>query len=358
MDAKLSFGRLNPDFSLTLKKRVHEYFDRQEVRKRGNRKLYIKTAVLMACAAGTYYLLVFAALPGWLSLILCALFGLNLAAIGFNIMHDGAHGSYSQKAWVNSLMSYSLNLMGGCAYLWKQKHNTNHHSFTNIEGFDDDIDVQPWIKTNRNQKGRWYHRYQHIYWVVLYGMSYLLWVYSKDFKKYFSGKIADTDMKKMDLKEHFIFWISKAVYLSVFIVIPALQLGWPKVLAGYLLASFVCGWVLAVIFQLAHVVEDTAFPLAEEGAGRRIEQDWAIHQLATTANFGTGNKLLSWFAGGLNYQIEHHLFPKISHVHYPGISKVVKDVCRQFSIPYIEYPTMMSALRSHIAHLKLVGAGP
>ncbi|TND08656.1 MAG: linoleoyl-CoA desaturase [Bacteroidetes bacterium] len=351
----VSFGNNNAAFSTALKKKVDEYFSANGVKFTGNKKLYWKTAILMCSAAALYAWLVFLTPAWWLSIPGCLLLGFNMAAIGFNVMHDGAHGSFSQRKWVNEMMAYSLNLLGGCSYLWKAKHNVNHHNFTNIEGHDDDIDIKPWIRTNTNQPRRWYHRYQHIYWVVLYGFTYLIWVFSKDFDKYFRGKIGETKIKKMNVKEHIVFWASKLVYGFVFIALPIWQVGFLDTLFGYLLAAGMCGFVLAVVFQLAHVVEEASFPVPDDKTNK-VKEDWTVHQLATTANFSTRSKFISWFVGGLNFQVEHHLFPRISHVHYPAISKVVKDVCSQFNVRYIEYPTFFSALKSHVLYLKTIGA--
>jgi linoleoyl-CoA desaturase len=351
---RISFITTKPAFSIAIRKKVDEYFSSEAIKFTGNGKLFLKTAILYSIAIACYVLLLFCSVPVWLDILICILFGLDLAAMGFNIMHDGAHGSYSPKRWVNELMAYSLNLMGGSSFLWKQKHNVNHHSFTNIEGHDDDIDIQPWIRTNPNQPKRWFHRYQHIYWALLYGMTYLTWVFNKDFGKYFSGKVAGTTIKKMDTREHIIFWTSKLVYVFLFLVLPLIRLGLAETLTGYLITAFVCGWVISIIFQMAHLVEGASFPVPDT-ITRKVNEDWTIHQLATTANFSTNSKIVSWFSGGLNFQIEHHLFPRISHVHYPAISKLVKEICKQYNVRYIEYPTFFSALKSHIIHLKTVG---
>jgi linoleoyl-CoA desaturase len=310
--------------------------------------------VLISLAAALYAVLVFANLPAYISLPLCALMGLTFAGIGFNVMHDGGHGSYSRKPWVNEVMSLTLNLLGGNAYLWKIKHNNNHHSFTNIEGMDEDIDIRPYMRTSPDQERKWYHKYQHIYWVVLYCMVYFAWIFMKDFKKYFSGKIADTTFKKMSRKEHIIFWGSKVIYVIIFLVIPMIKLGVLPTLAGYGVMSAVCGLTLGVIFQLAHVIEGTSVHAVSDEPVRQMD-DWTVHQLSTTANFSTRNKVISWFAGGLNFQVEHHLFPRISHIHYPALNKVVKEVCAQFNVKYMEYPSFFTALRSHVAYLRLVG---
>lgn len=351
--AKLSFNNINPSFSIALKKRVDEYFTSQNIKFTGNGKLFWKTGILFTIVAALYTVLVFFTPPAWISIILCAVLGLTFAAIGFNVMHDGAHGSYSQKRWVNEIMAYSLDLLGGSSYLWKQKHNVIHHSYTNIEGHDDDIDIKPWIRTNEHQPKKWYHRYQHFYWVILYGFNYIVWVFTRDFEKYFTGKIAGMKIKKMSMKDHIIFWGSKALYIFMFIILPGVMVGWVSMLVGYVILAFVCGLSISVVFQLAHVVEEAEFPLPNDS--NKVEQDWTVHQLQTTANFATRSRVLSWFTGGLNFQVEHHLFPRISHVHYPAVSKVVKSVCEQFNMKYNEFPSFFSALRSHVLYLKAMG---
>jgi linoleoyl-CoA desaturase len=251
-------------------------------------------------------------------------------------------------------MGYSLNVMGGSVYLWKYKHNVNHHSFTNIEGMDDDIDIKPWIRVHDDQKKFWYHRFQHVYWVVLYGVTYLLWIFVQDFKKYFTGKVGDLPFRKMDTKEHFIFWISKILYIGAFIVLPIFTVGLLDLIIGYSVIAFVCGFIIAIVFQLAHIVEDATFEMPTS-ANHKVETEWAVHQIQTTANFATKSKIVSWFTGGLNYQVEHHLFPRVSHIHYPKISQLVRETCEQFGVTYLEFPTVLSAVRSHVVHLKYVG---
>ncbi len=351
---RVSFNNKNSLFFNALKEKVDAYFQSNNIRQTGNYKLYIKTVFLVLLTASLYTVLVFFTPSTVISILLCCVLGVSLAAVGFNVMHDGAHGSFSRKPWVNELMGYSLNAMGGSVYLWKYKHNVNHHSFTNIEGMDDDIDIKPWIRVHTDQKKYWYHRFQHIYWVVLYGVTYLLWVLVQDFTKYFSGKIGDQPFRKMDLKEHFIFWISKILYIGVYLVLPIFMVGLLKTIIGFSIIAFVCGFVISVVFQLAHVVEDAAFSTPDTKAFK-IDEEWAVHQVQTTADFATKSKLVTWFTGGLNFQVEHHLFPRISHIHYPKIAELVRETCAQFGVTYLEFPTVLSAVRSHVVHLKFVG---
>lgn len=351
---KISFTNSRPAFSSTLKKRVQQYFATTRQESTGNAKLYVKTAILISSAAICYTLLVFFTPATWVSILLCAVFGLCLASIGFNVMHDGGHGSYSNHKWINKIMASSLDLMGGSSYMWRIKHNEIHHSFTNIDGHDDDINIEPLMRTNANQKKYWFHRYQHVYSFVLYSLLYILWVFGTDYKKYFTGRIANKEVKGMETKDHIKFWAGKIVHMFMMIVLPIMMVGFVPTLIGYLVVVTVTGLSISIIFQLAHVVEGAAFPMPDSTTNK-VEEEWTIHQLATTANFSTKSKLISWFAGGLNFQVEHHLFPKISHVHYPAISKIVKEVCAEYQVKYQEYPTLISALRSHVAYLKYIG---
>lgn len=353
---KIKFDNKNPEFFNVLKSRVEEYFETKNIKPTGNYKLYSKTAILMAVLASCYITLVFfTPESNLICILICMILGIDLAAIGFNVMHDGAHGSYSTKKWVNEAMSYSLNIMGGSSYLWKQKHNINHHSYTNIEGMDDDIDIKPFIRVHADQDGKWFHRFQHIYGLLLYGLTYIFWVFFNDFKKYFASRISDyTPLRKMDTKEHVIFWVTKVGYVGLFLVLPIFFAGLVTTLIGYAISVFVCGLVIAIVFQLAHIIEDMDF-VDTNGTSMKIETEWAIHQINTTANFATKSKSMTWFMGGLNFQIEHHLFPRISHVHYPQIHKIVKQACAEFDINYKEFPTFLSAVRSHLMHLKAMG---
>jgi linoleoyl-CoA desaturase len=352
--SKIAFNTKQSDFAIALKKTVEEHFSSEKIKQTGNWKLYQKTIIVLLAAVATYYALVFLSPPVWLSIILCVVFGVNLAIIGFNVMHDGAHGSYSQKKWINELMGYTLNLMGGNMYLWKMKHNVIHHSYTNIEGHDDDIDIRPFIRTNEHQPRYWFHKYQHIYWPVLYSLTHFWWVFQRDFSKYFTGRILGMKIKKMSFREHAIFWLSKFVYIFLFIVLPVMMYG-PIALVGYTIATLVAGIVLSIVFQLAHVVEHADFPVPDESSNK-MEETWIRHQLATTANFATRSPIITWATGGLNFQVEHHLFPRISHVHYPALSKKIKALCAQYNVPYIEYPSLFKALSSHVNYLKAIGA--
>jgi linoleoyl-CoA desaturase len=355
---KVSFNNKDNSFHQDIKSSVDQYFSINQVKKTGNWKLYIKALTLVPVAIGLYLILLFVhftLIPG---ILISGLLGFVLASIGFNIMHDACHGSYSRKPWVNNIMGLSLNLLGGNAFIWKFKHNIIHHTYTNIDGIDDDIAKSPVMRQCESQKWVKAHRFQHIYMVILYAVSSFTWVSMMDFMKYFKRKIHNTNLQKMDLNEHIIFWLSKIMYVIFYVIIPVHFVGWSAWAVGFSSMHVMMGLTLALVFQLAHVVEDVEFVFAPGIEPQRIEEEWAIHQVRTTANFAPGNKLISWFVGGLNFQIEHHLFPKVSHVHYPAIAHIVREVCDKHQVHYNEFKTMKAAVASHFRIMKQLGRKP
>src|SRR5690606_15195029 len=221
----------------------------------------------------------------------------------FNIMHDAGHNSFSNNKNLNSVMSYSLNLLGGNIYFWKLKHNIAHHTYTNIEGEDHDIEIK-FMRIHDDQKLKKHHKYQKFYFILLYGISYLAWVFFQDYEKYFRQRLGKTSaVFYFPLREKVIFWVSKIFHFMLFIVIPIWLVGLVPTLVGLLIAGVVCGLLLAIVFQLAHVVAGTDF---NAGDTLKIEDEWMVHQLNTTANFATKSPILTWLLGGLNFQVEHH----------------------------------------------------
>jgi len=341
------------DFHAELRHRINQYFQDRNLPPTGNLKLYVKALILALSLAGLYVHLVFFT-PHWAVAVLeCLLLGMATAAIGFNIMHDGAHGSFSQKKWLNEMAGLSLNFLGANVFLWKTKHNLVHHTYTNIDEVDDDINARPFLRLCESQKKHAIHKYQHLYFPLAYAFLYLYWVFFTDYQKYFTKRVGVIPIQHMTLADHLVFWGFKLLHILVFVMVPVWLVGVKAWLIGFLLYACFTGIILSIVFQLAHTVEATHFPSANEKG--KMEDEWAVHQISTTANFATQNKLISWFTGGLNFQVEHHLFPKISHVHYPEISKIVKQVCQEYNIKYHEYKRTTHAVLSHIRHLKNMG---
>jgi linoleoyl-CoA desaturase len=348
------FSSVSKSFHVELKKRINQYFQQTGKSSTGEGKIYTKALILIASFAFLYIHLVFFTPASIWAIAECVLLGGVVAGIGFNVMHDGAHGSFSKHKWVNNIAAFSLNILGGNSFMWDMKHNVIHHAYTNIDGVDDDIDIQPWMRMSSTQPKYAMHKYQHIYFWFLYAMLYVLWIFLLDYQKYFKKRIGVMPLKKMSTKDHIVFWGFKVLNLILFVGLPLYTVGFTSWLIGFLVFGLVAGLTISIVFQLAHTVEHTHFPVPHEETGR-LEDEWAIHQLKTTANFAPRSKIISWFVGGLNFQVEHHLFPKISHIHYPAISKIVKQACREFNIPYLEYPKMHQAVASHVNFLRQMG---
>ncbi len=346
------------NFFKTLHKRVHQYFEQNNISKSGNSELYIKTLVMYILYLTPFVLVLTLNLPIWLVLISYMVMGLGLSGIGLCVMHDALHGSYSSKKWVNQLMSYSMNVIGGSAFTWHVQHNVLHHTYTNVYELDEDIDDKPFLRLSPNGKLKKYHRFQHIYALFLYCFATFSWIMQKDFKQllHYNRTGMTEKLGRNPKKEFLILLFSKSLYWFILLILPVL-VGLPiwLVLLGFLLMHMVSGLLITTIFQLAHVVEGPQhFSIPQTGS---MKNTWAVHQLTSTANFACDNKIIGWFAGGLNFQVEHHLFPSISHVHYKHIAKIVRETAKEFELPYYEFPKFIDAVNSHLRVLRTLGLG-
>jgi linoleoyl-CoA desaturase len=342
------------NFHQELKKRVNNYFQENNKPSTGNWSLYFKAILFWTLYVALYIHVIFFTPTAWVAILECLAMGGLTAAIGFNVMHDGGHGSFSKSKFWNKIAAYSVNALGASGLMWNNKHNIIHHTYTNIDGVDDDIEIKPMLRMCETQKRYKIHKYQHIYVWFLYTLLLIIWVFMTDYTKYFKKKVGAVPIKKFSAFDHFAFWFAKVGYFFAMIVLPIYMVGFLPWLVGFLTLSMFAGFVLSIVFQLAHTVEHTSFPATIENTND-IENEWAIHQLETTANFATKNKLVCWLVGGLNFQIEHHLFPKVSHIHYPAISKIIKNTCEEFNVKYIEFKHMRDAIWSHASHLKKMG---
>lgn len=347
------FSAPQQGFAQELRKQVHLYFQQHQISKFGGKKILFKSILLILFFGVNYYLWVFLDFNFAIKILLSSIMGILTALIGFNIMHDGAHQSFNQRKWLNNVASYTLNFLGASVFFWKTKHNIVHHTYTNIPDVDDDIEAGIFMYLNPAKKKYSFHQYQHLYFPFVYAFLYLYWVFYADYKKYFSKKVGQIKIENFNQNEKVIFWLSKIFHLIVFVVLPIILVGWKEWALLFLIYAFTAGLVLSIVFQLAHIVEETNFPIPD--SNNKLSDEWMIHQLKTTANFAMNSKALSYLLGGLNYQIEHHLFPNISHIHYPSISKIVQEVCYKYNVPYYAHPTMLVALHSHYKKLKYLG---
>jgi len=359
---QIRFSRVNSQaFFKTLNKRVNAYFKEQNIQKTGNWKLHLKTLVMVSLFVVPYFVILLMDIPVWTMFLLCIVMGVGMAGIGMNVMHDGNHDSYSSKKWVNKLMGSSMYFLAGNVYNWQVQHNVLHHTYTNIHGHDEDLDAGRIIRFSEHSEWKKFHKFQHLYSIFLYGLLTINWVTTVDFKqtaRYLKRKLSYGKFPN-PTRQWATVVVGKILYIAVWIVTPLLVLdnvAWYYIIIGFLTMHYVAGLILSVVFQLAHIIGDTETPMPnEEGT---MKNSWAIHQLFTTTNFGTKSKFLSWFTGGLNHQVEHHIFPNISHVHYPKISKIIKETAAEFELPYYEYKSMGTALTAHFKHLKNLGINP
>jgi linoleoyl-CoA desaturase len=345
------------DFHNELKRRVEAYFERTGKRPRDSVALYVKSAIIVACFAGIYVLLTFFIESWWVAVPLAMLLGVATAGIGFNIMHDGGHEAYSSSRAVNRITASMLDLIGSSSYLWRWRHGIFHHTYVNITGLDADIDQGGLRRMTQYQPWHPLHRWQHLYVWPLYAVMAVKWQLYDDFHETLAGRIATHPVPRPRGWDLAVFVGGKLVFLSLAFGIPLLIHPWWVVVIYYIVVSSVLSVLLSVVFQIAHCVDNASFPPPPVGSVQ-LDKEWAVHQVETTVDFSRRSRIAAWLLGGLNFQVEHHLFPRISHVHYPALSKVVEDACREFGVRYTEHKTFWHGIASHYRWLRQMGSGP
>lgn len=344
------------EFTATLRRNVHNYFKENKISTKGNYKMILKSIVMISLYLIPFILILTLPLSGWIALILFAIMGFGMAGIGMNVMHDAAHGSFSKRGWLNKLFSSTMYIIGGNTFNWKVQHNVLHHTFTNIEGYDEDIEPKGYIRMSHASPIKKIHRFQHIYAFFLYcfmSSSRLVTEFKQLFRYNKSGLTKQQGMSPR--KEMMKLTISKIAYLIAIIGLPLLvsALPWWWIILGFVIVHAIAGLVMGIVFQMAHLVEEAKQPLANEQG--EIHKEWSIHELETTANFSRKSRWFGWCIGGLNFQVEHHLFPNICHIHYPFISPIVERTALEYGLAYNENKTFFNAIGSHIRMLRTLG---
>ncbi|AMV23638.1 Fatty acid desaturase [Gemmata sp. SH-PL17] len=348
------FPKDEAGFLNELKRRADAYFAETGCSERDCWRMYLKTAVILAWLATSYALLVFAAPTVWLAAPLSISLALAISAVGFSIQHDGGHHAYSQFAWVNRLAALTLDLIGASSYMWKWKHVVYHHTYPNVAGQDTDIDVGRVARLAPQQPRLWFHRWQHLYLWPLYGVTASAWHLYGDFRDVIAGTIGAHRVPRPTGWDLVVFLTGKAVSIGLLLVIPMLVHSWWVVLVFYAVVTAVVGVVLTVVFQLAHCVGEAEFPQPIEG-GRRMGDTWAVHQVQTTVDFARESRVLCWLLGGLNFQVVHHLFPRVCHIHYPALARIVEATCHEFGVRYTAHRTLWGGITSHFRWLRELG---
>jgi linoleoyl-CoA desaturase len=353
---KVTFNnRISREFSQTVKQRVNDYFDEKGISRHANFQMVLKTIMLLTLYFGSYFLIISGNFSLNVMWFLTFLMGVGMAGIGFSVSHDALHGAYSSNKYVNSALGYTFDLLGANGYIWKITHNIIHHTYTNIHGHDEDLEVADFIRLSPHSEYKPIHRVQHILAFFAYSFATLFWVFIKDYKNFFKSNIGPYDNKNHPVSELLILIGTKAFYYFYMLALPMilLEITWYQLLTGFVTLHLTAGLILGIIFQLAHVVEETDHPTPDEK--NMIDEHWMIHEMVTTNNFARKNKLLCWYVGGLNFQIEHHLFPKVCSIHYPEISHIVEKTANEFGIPYNQHDTFLQAVASHYRTLKKFG---
>lgn len=341
-------------FRAELNRRVNAYFEDNNLSKKGGFWLFLKAVIILGWFWLSYVAMVFWAEPYWM-VALCAMsLAFALSGIGFSIMHDGGHGSSSERPWLNRVAAHTLDMVGGSSHLWAFKHNVIHHQFPNVDGIDHDIIAEPFLRMADSQTYRPHYRWQWVYFPLAYMFLSGKWMVFDDFKTMLRGQLGHMRTPTIPLKKKIEIVVWKLVTYTWAFVIPFIVHGVVWTLITFVIWASISGVVLAMVFQLAHCL-DTAVLTPRPEQGNRLDTTWAQQQLATTVDFAPNNPLVTWYVGGLNFQIEHHLFPRISHVHYPKIAPIVREVCEQFGVPHRTNPTLRDALASHIRHLRRLG---
>jgi len=342
-------------FHADLKRAVDEHLRRSGRPSRGGWAMGAKTAVMIAWLAGSYLALLLLPVPGWAAALLAVSIGLAIAGVGFNIMHDANHGTLSSRPAVNRAFAFAADLIGGSSWLWRHKHNVLHHTWPNVAGMDTDGDAGVLLRLTPQQPRHSFHRFQHLYAWLLYGVFALKWWLYDDLRELASGRMGGHAFARPRGGALAGLFLGKALFLGWAFGLPLLLHPTPWLLPLWLLASAAAGLVLAAVFQLAHCVAEVAHPQGREG--EQLPLGWAELQLATTSDFARGRRLLSWYVGGLNFQVEHHLFPGICHVRYPELAPIVERTCRAHGVAYRTQPTLRAALAANLRWLRQLGAG-
>jgi linoleoyl-CoA desaturase len=346
-----------PEFYPTLRARVSAYFTENNISRHANAAMVTKTIVLLLVYLVPLGLMYSGMISNhWVLFGMWILMGMGMAGIGMSVMHDANHGAYSRNETVNRALGYLLNLVGGNADFWKIQHNVLHHTYTNVEGADEDIHVPLLLRFSPTQKRYWVHRFQHIYAFFLYGLMTMPWISTKEFQQLASYRkrgLIPGGKPFRNLLIRSIF--SKIIYHLVILVLPLLLIPvspWFTLMC-FLSMHFVAAFLLGLIFQTAHVMPDCVFPVPDDEGN--METNWAVHQLLTTTNYAPKSRIFSWFVGGLNYQVEHHLFPNICHVHYKKISKIVANTAQEYGLPYNSQRNFIQAIIEHGKMLYALG---
>jgi linoleoyl-CoA desaturase len=346
----------NIGFRKRLNQRVDEYFESNKISKRDNAAMYFKTAVILGWVIGAWTFTLFGPEVIWAKIIGCIVLGAGIAGIGFSVGHDANHGGYSSKKSVNRFIGLIYDVIGLSSYLWRFRHNYLHHTFTNILGHDVEIHGDGLVRMTPVMEHKSYQRFQHLFVTVIYAIIPFYWSLADVHIILFKRKYHD-HIVPVNFKEIFTLLVGKVIWLGLFFIIP-MAVGYNPIQAfiGFSIAYMTYGLLICNVFMLAHVLEPAEF-VQPDPLSNSVDDEWAVSQVKTTVDFAPNNAFLNWYLGGLNYQVVHHLFPQVCHIHYPKIAPILAEVCAEFDVQYYVYPTFTEALAANYGLLKALGSG-
>lgn len=338
-----------------VREKVRGYFRQNGYDGYATRAVWLKGSIYGLASVFLYVLILTGGLPvswWWLCWI-----GWGIASLlfGLNIGHDGAHNALSGHKGLNKLLFYlSFNALGASAYLWGLRHVQSHHLFPNVDGCDADIDDTRVLRLSPNRPIYDFHRYQHLYAPFLYLFYSLVWVFYKDFNILNKKRLANLRNIRHPRSEVVAFFLLKVLYLYLALIVPLQYSGYTpgQVLAGFILMHFCLSY--AFIFGLigSHFSDEAHFQSLD--ARGYLPHSWAIHQLITSVDYHAKSPWANLIFGGFNAHSAHHLFPSVSHIHYPAISRIIEEACHKHNIPYKNL-TLGEAIRAHFRYLKKMG---
>ena len=339
-------------FPKVLRRRLDSFFADPKISPKADRTMWVKIAVGLAFLGGSWIAL-YAFRPGsWKFIALYLLGGLAQTFLLLNIAHDSNHNAISSRPLVNKTLNYVFDLCGINSYMWRILHHRGHHSCINLHGEDDALSGRGIFRFTPYESRTPWHRFQHIYALLVYALFSLDYVFFRDFQCFFFPTHEYLRRTKHPLREYAVLFAGKGFYLTYMLVLPMLVLGKSALLVAgaFFLVHLVIGLSVTLVFQTTHTIDSTYFP-----SDRGEFDNGVYHIFATTADYATENPLVGWLVGGLNHHIVHHLCPFVCHTHYAPLTRIVRETAEEFGVPYRQHPTMTQAIWHHLILLKQLG---
>lgn len=338
-------------FYQTVSERIEQYFNTSQNSRLANPFFYLKASILVAFYLGCYWVLLKCESTLY-AVIAMICMGPLAILIGINVAHDAAHSAISSKAWVNRTFLHLFDMLGANSYMWRMRHVFSHHSFPNILHEDADLKQNPLVRIFPTDVLHKIHKYQFIYAPFLYLLYTINWLYFRDFKDFKARKIGSLTHPRHPSWEWIKLFLFKSLYLFAMIVLPLaispLTSAW--FIVGFLCMNFAASITITLALIPSHVAEHSRFPLPDnEGL---MPHSWSHHQVLTVIDFATQNWMLNLLFGGFNHHVTHHLFPGICHVHYPKLTPIIAQTCREYGLDYRHESSFLNAYFAHYRLLK------